>query len=494
MNDGGVAIGIDLGTSAVKVLAVTLDGRQVALASEFYGLITPQPDEVEQDPEVVYRASMRVLKRVVADVQLRGLEVAAIGFSCAMHGVLCVDAGGEPISNALTWMDRRAGAIADAWRADGTGLALYRETGAPMHAMLPVAKLRWLAENDRERFARSARFVGLKALFVFRWTGEWLVDWGIAGASGLFAFASRAWSAAALALARVEPERLAAPMAPSTRTSAIRPAIVRELGLTGRAELVLGSSDGALANIGIGAASGTYALTLGTSGALRTLAPHGQLDETGRTFCYPADDRSFLIGGPTSGAGAALDWILTLLYRELPKEQRFPAAVAEAEAIPPGAEGCVVLPFFGGERAPYWRSSLHGTLTGLDLAHDRRTLVRATIEGIVFGLRAVYDAMREGLPPAEALLLSGGLNKAPLVRSIVADTFGVPAIEPHQQEASALGAALFAAQSCGAIDDALAVAQRSGYDAPAQPVRERVDAYREAYLRYRKTVEYLIDA
>jgi len=157
-----VVIGIDLGTSAVKVLAVTTDGNQVALESEFYGLETPQPLYVEQDAETVYRATMRVLARVIADVRLRGNDVAAIGFSAAMHGVLCVDEGGEPLSHVLTWMDRRSSAIADGWRADGTAATLYRETGAPMHPMLPIAKLRWLAQNEPALFKRTARFVGLR--------------------------------------------------------------------------------------------------------------------------------------------------------------------------------------------------------------------------------------------------------------------------------------------------------------------------------------------
>ncbi len=204
MADGAVVVGVDLGTSAVKVLAVTPAGREVAVASEFYGLQTPQPLYVEQDAEAVYRATMRVLARVIADVRLRGEGVAAIGFSAAMHGLLCVDAAGEPISPVLTWMDRRSSEIAGGWRAGGSAAELYRETGAPMHPMLPIAKLRWLAEHEPALFARAHRFVGLKELFIHRWTGEWLIDWGLAGATGMFAFASRTWSERALTLAGVE--------------------------------------------------------------------------------------------------------------------------------------------------------------------------------------------------------------------------------------------------------------------------------------------------
>ena len=112
-------VGVDLGTSAVKVLATTVGGREVASGAEFYGLETPQAGRVEQDADVVYRATMRVLARVLADVRLRGDDVLAIGFSAAMHGIVPVDVNGEPLGPLLTWMDRRSASIAERWRADG---------------------------------------------------------------------------------------------------------------------------------------------------------------------------------------------------------------------------------------------------------------------------------------------------------------------------------------------------------------------------------------
>ena len=409
MANDPVVIGIDLGTSAVKVLAVTTDGNQVALESEFYGLETPQPLYVEQDAETVYRATMRVRQHHVITVVMDTEYNIAFGRLDAM----------------LTWMDRRSSAIADGWRADGTAATLYRETGAPMHPMLPIAKLRWLAQNEPALFKRTARFVGLKELFVYRWTGEWLIDWGIAGATGMFAFASRTWSEQALSLAGVDATRLSTLTAPSTARTKIQPAIAHELGIGEDTAVVLASSDGALANIGTGTSAGDLAVTLGTSGAVRTLSPVPVLDDRCRTFCYPADDTTFVIGGPTSSAGASLDWIFALLLAEIPKEKRFNQAAEFAAQIAPGADGCTVLPFLSGERAPYWNSSLRGSFAGLDLAHDRRNILRASFEGVVFGVFAVYEILRERLGPGQRLLLSGGLTKSQLVREMLADVFAV---------------------------------------------------------------------
>lgn len=484
-----VVVGIDLGTSAVKVLAITTGGREIASASQFYGLETPQADFVEQDADVVYRATMQVLARVLADVRMRGSEVAAIGFSSAMHGVLCVDDAGEPLSHVITWMDRRAHAIADGWRADGTAQALYAKTGAPMHPMLPVAKLRWLAENDPALFAKTHRFVGLKELVVFRWTGEWLVDHGIASATGMLDLHTRDWDPRALELAGVAPERLSQPALPSTALRRFRPAIARELALTGLTAVVLASADGPLANVGVGGVRGDVALTLGTSGAVRVLADAPILDAKARTFCYCADDTHYVVGGPTSAAGASLDWIFGLLLYEFPQKERFAHAAALAAEIEPGAQGLVVLPFFAGERAPYWNSALRGAFDGIDLAHDRRTILRASFESVVFGVYAVYDVMRDLVGPANRLLLSGGLTKAPLVRQLLADVFGVPAVQPHEQEASAFGAALLAAQAVGLVDDARAAAHAAGYDDPTHPNAALAPAYAAAFAKYRRYVD-----
>jgi gluconokinase len=485
-----VVVGVDLGTSAVKVLAVTTNGHDVASGSQFYGLETPQTDFVEQDADVVYRATMHVLAEVLADVRLRGNEVAAIGFSSAMHGVLCVDDAGEPVSRVITWMDRRAHAIADKWRSDGTALALYQSTGAPMHPMLPIAKLRWLAENEPETFAKAHRFVGLKELVVFRWTGEWLVDHGIASATGMFDLRTRDWHPRALELAGVERDRLSQPVPPSTARRRFRPAIARELGLAPETAIVLASSDGALANIGVGASGrDDLALTLGTSGAVRILSDAPILDARARTFCYCADDTRYVVGGPTSAAGASLDWIFGLLLDEIPMETRFARAVELAEQIAPGADGLVVLPFFAGERAPYWNSALRGAFDGLDLAHDRRTILRASFESVVFGVYSVYDVVRELARDAQRLLLSGGLTKSPLVRHLLADVFGMPAVQPREQEASAFGAALLAAQAVGLVDDAATAARAAGYDAPTQPNPALALTYRVAFERYRRHVD-----
>jgi len=402
-------VGIDLGTSSAKVLACDVLGATFASAARAYAMRAPRPGFVELAAGDVLAGAEAALREVLAALRAAEVPVAALGLSGAMHGIVAVDECGEALGPCVTWLDRRSAAIAAGWQRDGTAARLYARTGAPVHPMLPSCKLRWFAENTPEIFARAAKFVSLKELLVFRLTGEWVIDWGMASGTGLFDVRGRSWDAEALDLARVGTERLSRLAAPSTPLR-LRDEVAQELELPVDVPVVLASSDGALANLGVGAVGkDEFALTLGTSGALRVVVTEPVLDATARTFCYAYDDRSYIAGGATSSAGAVLakfeDWLLA----DTTPVERPARAVALAIAAPLGARGLTLAPFLSGERAPYWRVDLHGMLAGLDLAHERSDIVRAAFEGIVFALRSVYDVLLERLQPPKRLRLSGGL-------------------------------------------------------------------------------------
>lgn len=483
-------IGIDLGTTAVKVVANTPgDGRELTEQTLRYSLATPRQGYVEQDPIEIYRTTMHALRTVIAEVKLRGEQPLAVGFSAAMHGVFAVDERGEPLSPLINWMDRRSVDIAERWRNDGTAADLYARTGAPMHPMLPLCKLRWLSEHEPELFGRAARFVGMKELFIHRWTGEWLVDHAIASAMGLLDTRARGWDPKALAAARIEPERLSTPVPCSTFRTVTRSQVATALGLDASTAIVLASTDGGLANLGTGAVSSEVAaLTLGTSGAVRIVGEAPRLDEHGRTFCYVFDDKHWLVGGPTSSAGAVLEWLFALLLDNVPLERRFETAVALAAQSAPGAQGLTMLPFLSGERAPYWRGDLRGSLLGLDLAHKENDLLRAAIEGVVFAIFAVFRVMRElGIDPS-AILFSGGLTHAPFVRQMIADIFEVEARLTDRPEASAFGAAMYAGLATGVIRSLDEIKAKVHTMDVYRPNSQVAETYRAAFSQWAERV------
>jgi gluconokinase len=485
MSGLSVAIGLDLGTSRVKALAFTLDGREVASTAEEYPLSTPAPTHVEQDANEIYSAAMRALRQILAAGAVKDADVAAIGVSSAMHGLVAVDRDGEPLGPFIPWLDGRAADIAERWRADGTAHALFMRTGAPMHPMLPVCKLRWLADHDPGLFRRAALFVSMKELLVYRWVGEWLVDYGIASATGMFDLYTKQWHAGALDAARVTPERLARPASPLTTRTGVRPSVSTALHLKTDVPLVLCSSDGALANLGLGALRPTdLAMTFGTSGAVRSTVREPVIDDHGRMFCYVLDDERYIVGGPTSSAGASMQWVIELLYPEVPRENRFEHAMASMDREGAGAVGLLCLPFFAGERAPHWDARLRGAFVGLDLSHRREALVRAAAEGAAFALYAVERVLEEKVGTPHRMLLSGGLVQSPVIRRLVADVFGIESWLTDKPEASGFVAAMMAAKAVGGIgtlDDVASLVTAVEKIAPTSALRAH---YQEKYARY----------
>ncbi len=218
-----VVIGVDIGTTATKVIAYDVTGAARASASTDYPLRQPEPGAAVQDPHEVL-AAVRGSVRAVAR-QLDGVRVAGLSFSAAMHSLLGLDAGGGPLTPLLTWADTRAGGQADRLRDEGRALELQQRTGTPVHPMSPLVKLMWLRESDPELHSRAARWVGIKEFVLDRWCGSDVSDHSIASATGMLALDTLDWDAEALDLAGVRAEQLPRPVPTTT--------VLRTLSRTG---------------------------------------------------------------------------------------------------------------------------------------------------------------------------------------------------------------------------------------------------------------------
>ncbi len=293
--------------------------------------------------------------------------------------------------------------------------------------------------------------------------------------------------------AGIDGSRLSEPAPPATTLRQFRAGVARSVGLGPEAALILCSSDGALANLGVGAIDHqATALTLGTSGAVRAVTDEPVFDRAGRTFCYAFDDTRSLVGGPTSSAGGVFDWLCALLLPEVPVERRFENAVSLAMEVPEGAEGLILLPFLSGERAPYWYGDLRGAFVGLDLSHGRQHLLRAGLESIVYALRTVADVVAELIAKPSALLLSGGLTHSASFRAMIADIFGVEARLPSTDEASAFGAAVMAAVAVKTLPGIDSVHRLLAYPERLTPRVEAHRRYEDVYRRYRQVVDAVL--
>lgn len=452
----GYLIGLDLGTTAVKAVALSPEQEVVAQASTDYPLLTGgTPGRAVQKVGDIWRGVVSVLRRLDQRVPLQ--EAAGLCFSGAMHSLLPVTEGGEPLAPALTWADSRAAPVAAALRREVDEKALYARTGCPLQATYYPARLRWWQAQGVP--GDTAYFVGLKDWVLQRLTGRWAADTGLASTTGLLDIYRRTWDEEALALAGVTPQQLLPLIAPDAIAGEVTPQAAAATGLPVHLPVVAGNHDGGLANIGVGASQpGAMAITVGTSGAIRLIVNTPCLDPQMRTWCYVLAEQKWLAGGAVNNGGLALQWIREHFFQDVAGDwqARTKAVLAEAAQIPAGAEGVIVLPYFAGERTPHWDADAQATIHGLRLRHTRAHVARALLEGVAFCLADVWRALESGLADdfdrSRPVYLTGGITHSRLWCQIVSDVLGLPLRPSGPADASARGAALLGLRALGLID------------------------------------------
>ena len=443
-------IGLDLGTTSCKAVALTAEGRLLAAASTTYSLQWPQPGWAEQDVWKVWRGTAEALQALAA--QLLPAQVTGICLSGAMHSLFPVDDEATPLAPAMAWADNRAAPQATALSARTDPHTLYQRTGCPLCSTYHVARLRWWFEQALQVAQRATRFIAIKDWILHRLTGVWATDLSMASATGLLDIHRLAWDEEALSLAGVSVERLPPLVVASTVVGELTKRAADETGLPAGIPVVAGGSDGGLANLGAGAVtSGQVVVTVGTSGAIRRVLDYPWLDEEERTWCYVLMEGRWFAGGAINNGGLALQWVRERFYPELPAEAGYEQLLTDAAAIPPGAGGVLMLPYFTGERSPHWNAAARAIIYGLGLEHSRAHVARATLEAVAFCLADVWQALAEGNEPAEPARLTGGIVRAPIWVQILADVLGIPLAPVQIADASALGAAILGHWALGNI-------------------------------------------
>lgn len=462
-------IGIDIGTTSTKGLAITREGETLALERASYPTLSPQPGYQEQEPAALLNAVIEVLGHLS-----RRLEAppAAIGLSCAMHSLITLDGDGKPLTNALLWSDRRSEKQAERLSGTAEGRALYRACGTPIHAMSPLCKLRWLQEEAPDIFRQAERFLSIKDYVLQQLCGECRADISLASASGLMDIRELKWHVPALNYAGIQEGQLpplASPTYMLTLNSEKLPSAFRGV------PVALGASDGCLANLGAPALQPEeLVLTIGTSGALRATRTAPIIDEDKQIFNYRLDEELYVCGGAINNGGIAYQWLSELLGQERLSEET-------AGQIPAGAGGLLFLPYLLGERAPIWNASASGAFTGLRRHHGPAHLHRAVLEGVAFSLRHIF----EGMPvAAREIIANGGFTHSPLWTQIIADTFGLPVRIDEQEEASARGAAFMAMKAAGAIGHYRELLPLKSEGRLFEPDGKNHKIYQEVFERY----------
>ncbi|MDM0115582.1 gluconokinase [Variovorax sp. J22R133] len=464
-----IAIGVDIGTTSTKAVAFTTVGAVLAHHAVDYPILRPEPAAAEQDPEQIYQAVLAVIASCVAQCSAKADDVLCVSFSAAMHSVILVDAKGTPITRSITWADNRAAAWAERIKTEFNGDAIYRRTGTPIHPMSPLAKLVWLRHDRPELFAKADRFVGIKEYVFHRLFGHWLIDHSIASATGLFNLEALDWDAEALALAGVRAEQLSRPAPTTEHLAGLNTGTAEKLGLSAHTPFVLGANDGVLSNLGVNAVSpGEVAVTIGTSGAMRTVVDRPMTDPAGRTFCYALTGRQWVVGGPVNNGGIILRWVRDeFASAEAETAKRLGIDTYEvltriAERVSAGAEGLLFHPWLAGERAPYWNANLRGSFFGLGMHHRKEHMIRAVLEGVIFNLYSILPAVESIVGTSTTIKATGGFARSGLWRQMMADVFDREVVVPESFESSCLGAAVLGLYALGHVDSLGVVAGMVG--------------------------------
>ncbi|GAA1633753.1 gluconokinase [Actinoplanes couchii] len=483
-----VVIGIDTGTTSTKGIAAGPDGEIRALTSVHYPLSVPGPGRAELDGRALADAARQALTEVAAACRERGDRVIAIGLSSFLHALVPMNADGSPRGPVVTWADNRAAGQCERIVADGHARELQARTGTPVHPMSPLTKLAWWADEDSGLLRDTPRWGGVKELVVAALTGgPFLVDLSVASGTGLYDIHSRQWDQDALSIAAVRPEQLAE-VVPTTHPLTLDRSVAVAAGLPPETPLIIGAADGPLANLGVGAVSrGVGAVSLGTSGALRTVVDAPTSDQDGRLFCYALTEDRWVIGGAVNNAGSVVRWAGEALLPSADDDEdgRDAQLLDEAARIVAGSEGLLCLPYLLGERAPWWRPGMRGAYLGLRREHGRPHLVRAAVEGVCQQLALVRDSFdAEGAPLTE-IRATGGAAASRLWIDVLAAALDLPVAVADVPEGTALGACLLARHSLGELPDL----DRAATLVPTGDVTRPDPADAALYRRLRPLVE-----
>jgi xylulokinase len=461
-------VGVDVGTTGVKAVAVSPDGDVRATAEEEYPLATPQPGWAEQEPEDWWRAGERALARLDAD------DVAGIGLSGQMHGLVALDADERVLRPAILWNDQRTAAQC-AEIEERIGLErLIRLTGNRALTGFTAPKLLWVREHEPKVYERIAHVLLPKDYVRLRLTGERAID--VADASGtlLFDVAARRWSDEVVSALEVPSEWLPRPLESPEVSARARDGV----------PVAAGAGDQAAGALGVGVARpGPVSVVVGTSGVVFAALPEFAADPEARVhaFCHAVPGGWHAMGVMLSAAGS-LRWFRDAFAAGEP----FDRLTAEADAWPPGAEGLVFLPYLAGERTPHADPDARGAFVGLSLRHDRGALVRAVLEGVAYGLRDSLELLRAlGVEP-QVGRASGGGARSRLWLRILASVLGIPLERTAVEEGAAYGAALLggvAGGVFGSVEEAIDRCVRARDAVDPEPAWQ--DVYDHGYERYR---------
>jgi gluconokinase len=452
-----LVLAVDLGSGSLRAIVYDRLGREVAGTEGRAPTVWDQtPDGgVEADADALVTGACAAIDAAVSGAGPVASEIRAAGISTFWHSVLGIDAGGRPATPLYSWADGRSRASVGVLRERLDEEAVRRRTGCVFHTSYLPARLLWLRTSRPAVFAGARTWLGIGEYLTLRLFGRAACSISMASGTGMLDLRRCDWDGGVLEVLGLSPDRLSPLVDLDTPFTGLRDEYASRWPALAGIPWLPAAGDGALSNIGTACVDRSRAaLSLGTSGALRVMWS-GPVPEVPRAlWVYRADRQRVLTGSAITNGGSVFRWLLETLA--LGDASGLDAAL---RGRPPDAHGLLVLPFFSGERGPYWPASSHGAVLGLTASTHPIDMLQAGLEAVAYRLALVWDALRRAVPEIQEIVASGGaFGHLPVWLQIIADVFGRDIVRSAEDEGSSRGAALLALEALGAVQiDAMPV-------------------------------------
>lgn len=480
-------IGVDIGTTSTKSVLYDENGQFIMKHNIGYPLHTPNVDVSEENPDELFDAVLMTVKYVVREANIKKEDIKLISFSAQMHSLIALDTQHHRLTESITWADNRASKYAELINKEHQGSDIYQRTGTPIHPMSPLSKIFWMKHEQSDIYKQTAMFADIKTYIFYQLFEKYVIDYSMASATGMFNLEKLDWDKEALELMGITEAQLPQ-LVPTTHIlKGMKKRYATLMGIDENTPIIVGASDGVLSNLGVNSyKKGEVAVTIGTSGAIRTVINKPRTDYKGRIFCYVLDEDHYVIGGPVNNGGVVLRWLRNeLLASEVETAKRlgvdpYDVLTKIASRVKPGAEGLIFHPYLAGERAPLWNADARGSFFGLTLSHQKEHMIRAALEGVLYNLYTVYLALIEVMNETPSTIkATGGFAKSEVWRQMMADIFDTDLIVPESFESSCLGACVLGLKALGEIDDFSIIEEMVGTTNAHQPDSATVQVYQQ---------------
>lgn len=452
-------LGIDLGTSGTKALALDSRGHILGQSSASHPAFHPQPLWSEQDPDDWWKSTVQSIQGVMRKARLKASDVKLIGLSGQMHGSVFLDGKNKVLRRAILWNDQRTEAeCKQIEQAAGGRKGLIRLVSNPALTGFTAPKILWVRKNEPKIYDRVAKVLLPKDEIRRRLTGEFATDVSDASGTLLLDIAKRNWSRPLLDKLELDASLLPPCFESVEITGNLTKEAAKQLGLSTDCQVVAGAGDCAANAIGTGIVRpGELSTSVGSSGVMFVHSDEIQVDPLGRlhTFCHAVTGKWHMMGVTLTAAGA-FEWFVREIVSPRGKGTQaniYGVLNREAAEVSAGSEGLYFLPYLAGERTPHADPHARGCWIGLTLKHHRGHLVRSIMEGVCYAMRDSLEILAEMKVPVKRIRVSGGGSKSPLWRQIQADVFGQKVSTLSSEEGPSMGVAMLAAVAGGEFKD-----------------------------------------